>query len=384
MAWRLTAAIRGHLWHRQDHADGLACGRDALRAAQPAADPGGQAIGYLTLGMAYQARGEYEPAAGQYTQALVWAGRAGWTAGEIAAQSNLGLGYELSSRLDDAERHLSGTVERGTKAQLPALIVTALINLAYVSLLAGRLDTALDRFTHAVDQAHRYQRGNTALALGGLGLAHGMLGRFEPAMGYLTESLAHHRDTGSRYGEAMALTAIAQVHHLAGRYRQSRDTAAVALSVAEHGAEQAQAGGYCALGDADAALGRPVAARAAYQRVLAVSSPTMHGYHHCTALVGLARLSLDLGAAEPARQYAQRALVASEAAGYRLVAGDALTALAQVCLADGDAAQAALLARQAVDTHTRCGYRLGAARALVLLEQSTVDPVPAVGPGRVG
>jgi len=134
------------------------------------------------------------------------------------------------------------------------------------------------------------------MALSGLGQAHGRLGQFVPAMGYLNEAPAHHRDTGSRYGEAMTLTAIAQVHHLAGRCRRSRDMAAVALAVAEYGAEQAQAGGYSALGDADAALGVPVAARAAYQRAVEVSAPTLHGYHHCTAPVSLALVSLDLGA----------------------------------------------------------------------------------------
>ena len=262
----------------------------------------------------------YRPAIEQYRQALEFARRSGWRAGQSVVLGNLGALTRETGQLTQAALHLHEALLLAKESGAAAGEATILANLGQVQLDLGLLPQAEDTLGQALAGFDKLGSsiGQTQ-TLSDLGQVQHALGNLDAALEHLHRSAAMTAETGDNPAD--------QLHHIAAVHRDA-GRPAEALRYAEQSLQQARESGYRRF-EADAlnvrgtvhlALGDHARALADHGAALAVAEAIEGGQPAAEARLGLAAAHRHLGQDDQARGYAREALAGAEAGGFELLA----------------------------------------------------------------
>ncbi|MGW0522172.1 BTAD domain-containing putative transcriptional regulator [Crossiella sp. NPDC003009] len=367
ISWALARALQNYFFFYDHRAEWLIAAEAALPAAEREGDPRLAASLWDSVGTAHWNVGDYERARQSY----------------------------------DKARQLLGQTRLGDE-----VLAGVLLHLGILSFESGDLREADVQLTSAL--ASRRSRGSdkqVAQALVNLGLVKAWRGRVAESHRLLLEAVELCRGIGSRMGEGIAASNLAQPCLLAGDYAaaQAWTRSAMAINAAmgrtEADSFEQLALIHCALGQLDEATAavssaRRIAGETANRRAEidttntlgqidlraglatealgryteAFQQSTLIGYFlgEVRAMTGMSAALSRLGRHREAADYAGRSHVLASRGGFVLNAGQALTELAQARLATGQADEAAALVGQALDTFDGTGHRPGEAEARLL------------------
>jgi DNA-binding SARP family transcriptional activator/Tfp pilus assembly protein PilF len=371
-AWLLADGLRMYFYLRMHLVDWEATATEGLTAAETDDDDRPQVAAHLSLALLRFRQGRAAAAIDHYTEALRLAQGAGWPEGEATALNNLGLVYANTGRprlAADSYRQALAIQRRlgrdgGTAAALGNL-ASLHFELGQLSLAAAHDEQALVLYRAAGN------RVGEAVVLAEHGQTCRALGRLTEAERHLEHSLALSRELGNRTCEAEALHRLAAVRHDAGRLGDARRLAGEALDEAravEHRGVQSSALGVLAA--VHTRRGDPAGAADRYQQALALARDVNSQYLAVDALTGLALARAHLGDGVRAAADAEQARRLACRSEYRALEGQALAALAAIRLRQGDAVSARRYAEQSAQTFRAVGHPLGEARALVVISRA--------------
>ncbi|WP_422768625.1 AfsR/SARP family transcriptional regulator [Plantactinospora sp. WMMC1484] len=224
------------------------------------------------LGAAFEVRGEYGAALDCLRDALNRYATAGDRDGESACLNGLGAVYDSLGRLDEAAECLERSIEISEALGDRHSVGISLNNLGEVC----RRRREYDRAAESLHTALAIFRGtgnlrSQAAALNNLGEVFDCRGAYPEALSCYEQSYALFRQLGVSLGQATVLAATGRVLRLLGRHAEALDRLAEALAVAERVDERRSAAtSLRELGITRHELGDPEAARACWQRALAL------------------------------------------------------------------------------------------------------------------
>ena len=323
-SWLLADALRGYFYQCRDFTDWFAVARAGLAAD----DQWAQAAMHFSLGLAHQARNEYQPATEHYWASLRLSEALGWGSGEASAFINLGLIDEVRGDLRQAAERYAEGYQRSSRVGARQLEAATLVNLAAVQEQLGRLVDAESRLAAALEinreLGSRHGEADTRYYLGSIAAYRG---RFSLAEEQVTSALAYYREIGRIHDEADTLALRSRIRCAAGRLAESLVDARAAVARAVQAADQhTQCAARIALANALRASGEPESAASEFSQALALADSVDAGYLRCLALIGASETCHDLGQDSPAAVHAAQARDIAVAAGYRLLEGLALAA----------------------------------------------------------
>ncbi|MGH3904247.1 MAG: tetratricopeptide repeat protein [Pseudonocardiaceae bacterium] len=219
---RLATTLFRYLDTSGHYPDALVIHTHALHAACRAGDTAAEAHALTNLGIVYWRQSRYQQAADHHQQALALFREIGHRDGESSTLNSLGIVYERQGRYERAADHLQQSLA-----------------------LAREID----------------DRSGEASALDTLGTVYRQQGRYEQAVDHHQQALALCREIGHRDGEASCLNGVGEARRAAGQLREAQLQYAAALALASeigHCYEQARAQSglaqtYHAIGNADMA-----------------------------------------------------------------------------------------------------------------------------------
>jgi tetratricopeptide (TPR) repeat protein len=320
MTWRLADAMRGYASQCLPTLSWVELSEAAIGAAEVAGDPYGRAAGYLSLAEARWRQGDYDAAAESYHVLAEVSRAAGWTAGEAAAEGNLGTVCRLTGRLDDAVAHLSRSLLLNERTHRVVGQAAALGSLGVVYRERGDLVAAVEHLQRARELFRDVgSLGGEAIAVDNLGETYLAQGRVDDARESLDWALTAFQQVGSRVNEAIALRGLACAALLAGDLPEALRQAERAHRLTTETPDQrVQIDVLNTLGAVKRALGDDGAA-ALYRQALRLARTTGIRYPEAEALVGLAELHHRSGGAD-ASSWARQAQSLTERCGYRQLA----------------------------------------------------------------
>ncbi len=262
----------------------------ARTAARRAGDRAAEATALNALGSIDWHQGRYQPAAGQFQQALALFRQSGDRTGEGCALNNLGIIYAVQGRYQQAtslhEQALNVYRQIGDRAGE----VSQLVNLGQVEERQGRYQQAARHLRQclaiALETGNRHIESTALITLGTVGLRQG---RYQQASGHLYQALALSRETGYRAYAAEALTRIGDVCLRQGQLREAAGHLQQALALyRETGDRSGEADALNSLGDVLLATGQPGDARARHAAALGLAAQIGNTYEQARARHGLA------------------------------------------------------------------------------------------------
>ncbi|MFC9976526.1 tetratricopeptide repeat protein [Spirillospora sp. NPDC127200] len=215
-----------------------------------------------------------------------------------------------------------------------------------------------------------------AVMLHGLAVAHFGLGRSVQAIGYGEDALRGFRSVvpPDRFGEAVALATLADVHVALGRYPTGIDHARRSLEIhRELGDTGGVAKGHETLARAHLSLADYTAALRHARQALDLRRQAGDLPGVAESLLTLAQVHRRRGAVHEAVNHALEALAIRQEEGDRHGAAQALTELARMHATLGMRDLAHRDAEQSLRTYRALGDRRGQARALTTLGRLTCD-----------
>ncbi|MFI5493466.1 BTAD domain-containing putative transcriptional regulator [Actinoplanes sp. NPDC051859] len=368
-AWQISDALRGYYQFRPD-SDGFAAATSALRAAQLAGDPAGEASARLGLSSLHLRRSEYEVALAHATEMIDAAIRADWTEGLAAAYGTCGLAHLKAGRLTEAAqltRQAAGIQEH---LDTPVCLSTSLANLGVIYREMGRLLAAEQVFRQGLTLTRSTgMRMSTGVILSNLGEVQFALGRHEPARRSLREALDISRQNCHRMNELETLRRLAAVCVHEEDLTAAAELAGTALELAEQVRDPAQqAAARNVLGAVHLQRGDDRAAARQHRRALDLARTTAASAEEAASLIGLSEAQRRQDPAE-AVALAVQARAVARIVGYRVWEGHALIAAAD-SLRDIDPEAATRAAAEAISIHRETGHKIGRIRALRLLTEN--------------
>jgi tetratricopeptide (TPR) repeat protein len=230
-----------------------------------------------------QGRADWPSSATAWQGAGAAAARLGDLAAQAYADRMLAGSYIRLGRHSDAHARLERADELYTRAG-------DRLGQAYTRLALAYLWDRQDRPADALPQAQQafqlfracdHVRGQ-ATALNAIGWCHALLGDHGNALTCCEQAIVLHRRLGNRQGEAQTWDSLGLTHHNLGQHRQAADCYGHALDLYRALAERGlgdrynEAATLVRLGDTRLAAGDPDAARAAWERGLAVLDAIRH------------------------------------------------------------------------------------------------------------
>ncbi|GIG58828.1 hypothetical protein Lfu02_32000 [Longispora fulva] len=377
VSWLLADALRDYFYRRRFPVDWLATATAALRAADDAGDPAGQASAMVNLGMARAAVNDSAAAVDLFLRARDLAVRA-WPEGLTTVLNNLGILYRQTGQPERAADTYTEALEYARAAGRP--VFTSLANLGTVSMQLGRLKIARERLLEVADSLGESPTMR-APTLHNLGMAEHFLGNLSSARARLAEALALHRGFGNRHGEADSLIRVAAVTGDLGLLPEAIEQVREALTISRVGNDHVpEVDGLVVLGNLLLAQGDRAEAEARFAEALTRAGESNYLFGEAEACIGLARAGRDV---EQATAHATRALTITREIGYRMHEGLALTALADALGRSGARGEAERHLRAALEIQRQTGYRLGEADALAVLTRITGDPEHLAAANRI-
>ena len=171
-------------------------------------------------------------AAHRFESARSMAVSAGDRRTEGLALGHLALVYEMTGRMEEAERTNGRAlaIYRETGSRRSEGI--ALGNLAGVYRVIGRLEEAERTYEQALAMNRETgDRRTEGIALGNLAIIYELSGRMEKAERTYEQALAIHRETGNRRTEGIALVNLANVYQQTGRLEEAERNYELALAI---------------------------------------------------------------------------------------------------------------------------------------------------------
>lgn len=251
------------------------------------------------------------------------------------ALNNLGTVRMLTGRLDLAEPDLERALALQTANHARRGIASVLINLGHLELERGRLGSAGERLTGAIDLYERLgDVEGQAAASGYLAVVRVFQGDATIARRIAVSGLRALRGLTDPHAQALLLCGLATVRRVMGQHRLSMTY---------------------------------------LHRALRLSLVATSAQPYVEALIGLAhghlrRCELDLAGA-----WATQALELAREAGYRGFEGMTLGVQAAIAAGAGDRAGAARLALESADILRERGFGLALAHSLIVHREATGD-----------
>jgi len=274
----------------------------ALRAAELADDPRGQADALIHLGHILRRQSGYQDALRCFERALVLARRTGERLSEYEVLFGLATVHQLQGRYPQAARYYQQILQLGRSAGSQYLQIRGLFGLGAIALDTGRYAQAARQLQQVADICRATgERIVLAPTLGNLGYLHLLQGRYREATEELEQCVAICEDTGNHVNEAFAACHLALAGLRQGQYRQPETQLREAL--ARFRANGHQNGEAC-------------------------------------ALIYLGELQLRTARCQPAREDLERAMLICDQTGELPLLAEALNLLGEVFLAVGEPAQA--------------------------------------------
>ena len=198
--------------------------------------------------------------------------------GQAQAHRSIARALIRQGRFDTARSQLSQAYDFSILADDPAARAGCHEYHSYICERLGEFDQALDH-SHEAYTLYRtagHRRGE-ADALNLLGWYHSLLGRHEPALTYSREAFDLYLELGDREGQAAAWNSIGHAHWQLGHHRQAAEYFGHAIDLWEElGDHYNEAAARQRLGDVHHSHGDLVAARANWERALAIFTDLDH------------------------------------------------------------------------------------------------------------
>jgi tetratricopeptide (TPR) repeat protein len=274
----------------------------ALRAAELAGDPRGQADALIHLGHILRRQSGYQDALHCFERALVLARRSRDRLSEYEVLFGLATVHQLQGRYPQAARYYQQILQLGRSAGSEYLQIRGLFGLGAIALDTGRYAQAARQLQQVADSCRATgERIVLVPTLGNLGYLHLLQGRYREATEELEQCVAICQDTGNHVNEAFAACHLALAGLRQGQYHQPETQLREAL--ARFRANGHQNGEAC-------------------------------------ALIYLGELQLRTARCQPAREDLERAMLICDQTGELPLLAEALNLLGEVFLATGEPAQA--------------------------------------------
>jgi tetratricopeptide (TPR) repeat protein len=274
----------------------------ALRAAELAGDPRGQAHALIHLGHIYRRQSSHQHALRCFEQALDLARRTGDRRTEYQVLFGLATIHQLQGRYPQAADYYQQILHLGRSEGNQYFQLRGLFGLGSIALDTGRYAQAARQLQQAADICRTTgERIVLAPTLGNLGYLYLLQGRYREATEQLEQCVATCQDTGNHVNEAFAVCLLALAGLRQGQYREPEIRLREAL--ARFRANGHQNGEAC-------------------------------------ALIYLGELQLRTERCQHAREDLERAMLICDQTGELPLLAEALNLLGEVFLAVGDPAQA--------------------------------------------
>jgi DNA-binding SARP family transcriptional activator/tetratricopeptide (TPR) repeat protein len=284
------------------YAEAVTLHHSALRAAELADDPRGQADALIHLGHILRRQSGYQDALRCFERALVLARRSGDRISEYEVLFGLATVHQLQGRYPQAARYYQQILQLGRSAGSEYLQIRGLFGLGAIALDTGRYAQAARQLQQVADICRATGEWIVlAPTLGNLGYLHLLQGRYREATEELEQCVAICQDTGNHVNEAFAACHLALAGLRQGQYRQPETQLREAL--ARFRANGHQNGEAC-------------------------------------ALIYLGELQLRTARCQHAREDLERAMLICDQTGELPLLAEALNLLGEVFLAIGEPAQA--------------------------------------------
>ena len=339
----------------------------------------------------------------------------------------LGILYNRTGRLDEAEASLRRALEISRAIPDPDLNGRILQNLAIVAedrndwdgsaefldlaqleyqragreILPGQLYSAranLEMDRGELIQADVYlaqalkafraigDRRNEAMMLNNTGYLRRLQGRLDEAEDYHLQSLTIRQEIGDRVGVGRVYGMLCSVYMAHGEYERARESALKAIAIARETSDRLFEGTSLAnLGDAEKALGNIEAARVHYLEGREVFAAIQDRMRVMQSDLKLAQLELADGATGAAEQAAIRVLTDSRELDLIQSEVQAMELLGDVALARGDSEAAIVEYEEALDRVRKSSWTAKEITLLhklasLLMDQGTMDAAaPLIG-----
>lgn len=207
-------------------------------------------------------------------------------------------------------------------------------------------------------------------ALTGLAEVDRLTGRFPAAQAEFDDALALARRIGARGGELVALLGLGRVHLMQDRYRQAIDHFEQSLEIArDTGNRPGELDALVGLGDATAPQGRYQDATGHFKQALQIARDTGNRPGELNTLRGIGLVHRALGRYPQAIHHFEQSLQISRATGNRPGELNALTGLGEVYRLQGRHEPALACFRQTLQLARATGHRNGELNALTGLAE---------------
>ncbi|MGW1717683.1 BTAD domain-containing putative transcriptional regulator [Streptomyces sp. NPDC002156] len=376
-AWQLVDALLDLFHHRRPMSDWIRLAAVAREAAERSGSLQGQAAMHLSTGNALWRNGDLRGALTEYEKAEALACRAGWLFGEAAGLQGRGVTLKLLGKPQEVPPLYRRCLDIYRQIGVTKSAEIMLINMASLYHSLGRLAEAEDAVTEALSQLGGDGRHTHSMALVNLALILQEQARFPEATTTLRKCLLVSRDSGSVYGEAVALETLGRVFDDAGdsacAIRAYEDALALSRQVGNRNCEVDSLVG---LAQVKVRTGRPDEAAGHLDDARDIAEQTGHRTGLVEVLRANATVCCARGEYENAITHlAHAAQLAVEGAPLALPRIHTLTAL--VLLETGAVADALRAAEEAVDRARESGQRLALARALTARAAARDDDADA-------
>ncbi|MCC3765930.1 tetratricopeptide repeat protein [Glycomyces sp. TRM65418] len=364
VAWRLADALRGYMWLSMHGGESVRIGRAALEAAKRADHALGQAAAELGLATALTRSSMTAEAMAHSERASRLAAEAGWTTGQAAAEHILAVGCYQTGRLREGLVHGTAAWRSNRKSRQARSQSANLITLGNLHCCLGRLDTAVELCREQLRTAAEAEDDTCkASALIDLADVNHLRGRLDLADEYMKAAFELEASRANVVQYCDLFRIAAGIHLAAGRPDEALANARKALAdLPEFPSPRLEASVVCTLGTVLDALGEHREAIARYDRALELTAQDSMD-HRLKAQLGHAKAMYRLGEADQARNGAARTLVEARASEFRIVEGQTRNLLAKIELGEGRPAAAAEHAEEALRVNRETGHRLGEAEA---------------------
>jgi DNA-binding SARP family transcriptional activator len=247
VAWRLPPTLFPVFGRWGNWADCVTVHRVGLESASAAGQRAGEAWVLNQLGFAL-ARLRDKEAFERLEQALVIRRELGDTKGEAQTAIGLAEGYlNLHGPGEEALRYTRLAVDLLRPADRGSMFAVALNNLGEVYFGLGDLRKAEECYIEARDTGRETGGNAEAHALHNLGQVYQSLHRMDEAVASYEDARRKHRANGERWGEAMTLKHLGEVHAETGEPGKARTALSAALRIFEQIGNQAEAAETAAL-----------------------------------------------------------------------------------------------------------------------------------------
>jgi DNA-binding SARP family transcriptional activator/DNA-binding CsgD family transcriptional regulator len=289
-------AVGGH------YTEAVTIHRSALRAAELAGDPRGQAHALINLGHIHRRQSSHQDALRCFEQALGLARGTGDRLTEYEVLFGLATIHQMQGRYPRAAGYYQQILHLGRSAGNQYLQIRGLFGLGAIAVDTGRYPQAARQLEQVASICRATgERIVLAPTLGNLGYLHLVQGRYLEATERLEQCVAICQETGNHVNEAFAACHLALAGLRQGQYREPE----IQL-----------------------------------QQALALFRANGHQNGEACALIYLGELQLRTARCQHAREDLERAMLICDQTGELPLLTEALNLLGEVFLAVGDPAQA--------------------------------------------